>query len=71
MPRLIVTGPDLPGERTVTCAPGETTIGRSDTHAVVLPAPNVSRHHATIIVEPDGAYLCDAGSENGTALNDL
>ena len=53
-------------------APGrELTIGRRVQCDVVLEAPMVSGHHATLTVLPaaDGYVLEDAGSTNGTFLN--
>ncbi|MET0145082.1 MAG: FHA domain-containing protein [Ilumatobacteraceae bacterium] len=73
----------FPGDRptvTVTLAPGETTLGRQPPSAapggsIVLTGaigdPGVSRHHATIVVEPTGTvWLVDAGSTNGTTVDD-
>jgi len=45
------------------------TIGRNDAHAdMVLPHPLVSRRHAQIECRPDGVYLKDFGSANGTLV---
>jgi uncharacterized protein (TIGR02996 family) len=41
-------------------------IGRSTLNDLVLPRPEVSRHHARIIVEPDGFLVADLGSGHGT-----
>jgi pSer/pThr/pTyr-binding forkhead associated (FHA) protein len=46
-----------------------TTLGRSDTCAIVLPVATVSRLHATIELEHDRYFLRDTGSANGTFVN--
>lgn len=46
-----------------------TTLGRSDTCAVVIAAPTVSRLHARIEIQHDRYVLFDAGSANGTFVN--
>jgi DNA-binding NarL/FixJ family response regulator len=48
------------------------SIGRSPDNDLALPYAGVSRHHATVIYDPTGAYrLADAESTNGTFLNGL
>src|SRR5205085_9871659 len=50
--------------------PGVVEIGRDLTCTVSLDDPRVSRRHARIVVEPDGAAAIeDLGSRNGTTLN--
>jgi len=46
-----------------------TTIGRSDSCAVAIPLPVVSRLHARIEMQHDRYLLFDAGSANGTFVN--
>jgi len=46
------------------------TIGR-DGCDVLLPDPEVSRHHATLIEVGDGVAIRDEGSLNGTFVNDV
>jgi DNA-binding winged helix-turn-helix (wHTH) protein len=46
-----------------------TTLGRSDSCAVVLAHPIVSRLHARIELQHDRYLLFDAGSANGTFVN--
>lgn len=45
------------------------TIGRAEDSIVQLPCGSVSSHHATIKARPDGYYVQDLGSRNGTRLN--
>ena len=45
------------------------TIGREGANTVVLNAGDVSGYHAEIHCEPDGVYLVDLGSTNGTSVN--
>ncbi|HEX9441279.1 MAG TPA: FHA domain-containing protein [Roseiflexaceae bacterium] len=46
-----------------------TTLGRSDSCAVVIPLPVISRLHARIELQHDRYMLADAGSANGTFVN--
>lgn len=51
--------------------PGEHSVGRQDAEVLLANDMQVSRKHATISVAPDGmATLSDAGSTNGTFVND-
>jgi FHA domain len=43
--------------------------GRDETSTIVIPDRQVSRHHARILSTPDGMYLEDLGSKNGTHRN--
>jgi len=47
------------------------SIGRAETCALVLPAPDISRQHAVIEDDADGWTLRDCGSRLGTRLNEL
>jgi DNA-binding response OmpR family regulator len=46
-----------------------TTLGRSESCAVVIPLPVISRLHARIELQHDRYLLLDAGSANGTFVN--
>ncbi|MFE9657632.1 FHA domain-containing protein [Micromonospora sp. NPDC006431] len=45
-------------------------IGRAPTAHIVLADPHLSRRHATVQLTPEGSWLTDLGSTNGTWLND-
>lgn len=45
------------------------TIGRSRDCDILLPDLTLSRHHAEIRSRPEGFFLCDLNSVNGTRLN--
>ena len=47
------------------------TLGRAEDSMVQLADPSVSSLHATIKSKPDGYYVQDLGSRNGTRLNDV
>lgn len=47
-----------------------TTIGRSSSCTIVVPGPTISRLHASIELRHDRYVISDAGSANGTFVND-
>lgn len=50
---------------------GENVIGRDPRDAIVIHAPEVSRHHARIIVEGTNVTIEDLGSKNGTFVGSV
>ena len=62
------SGGGLAGE---TFTPGreKTTIGRHPDSDIFLDDITVSRNHAQLIQKPDGFYIQDQGSLNGTYVN--
>jgi pSer/pThr/pTyr-binding forkhead associated (FHA) protein len=48
---------------------GEVSIGRASTCDIVLRDPKISRAHTRIESGPQGSYVVDLGSANGTKLN--
>lgn len=69
---LIIHQPGL-AAREVSVASGATvSIGRALDNVICLDGdPNISRYHAVIDARPDGFYLSDLGSSNGTTIADL
>lgn len=49
----------------------ETIVGRAEECDIVVVDNSVSRHHAVILLSPNGARLRDLGSRNGTAVNGI
>ncbi len=56
------------GEREVLLEAGTNVIGRDPTATVRIDSTDVSRHHARIVVEGDGASIEDLDSKNGTSV---
>ena len=51
---------------------GSLSIGRTPDNVISLPDDtNISRNHAEIRQQPDGFYITDLGSSNGTAVNGI
>lgn len=69
LPGILVLRFDDGGDEQVELSQDVTTIGRSDSCAVVVPLPTVSRLHASIVLEHDHYMLADANSANGTFVN--
>jgi len=68
LPVLIAQTGRLNGSRWV-LEGAQTLIGRGAECGVVIPDRQVSRVHARIVHAPEGYYLEDLGSKNGTHLN--
>lgn len=49
----------------------EITIGRALDNEIVIPEPQVSKHHMRLLREQDGYFLEDLGSLNGTYVNEV
>jgi DNA-binding winged helix-turn-helix (wHTH) protein len=56
------------GERLVPLAAGANLIGRDRECVLTIPSGLVSRQHARIVVDGEGATLRDLGSKNGTLI---
>jgi adenylate cyclase len=65
--RLIYQDGDTP--QSYTFATGEVVIGRSPECNVVLKDFGISRQHARIVVDEEGARIVDLKSKNGTQVN--
>ena len=48
---------------------GTLTFGRAPDNVIRLDDIDVSRHHASLVVTPDGAMFTDLGSANGSRVN--
>jgi pSer/pThr/pTyr-binding forkhead associated (FHA) protein len=61
----------LPGgnKREFALAKSEASIGRAATSDIAITDPKVSRTHTRIECGPDGCWVADLGSANGTKLN--
>jgi DNA-binding winged helix-turn-helix (wHTH) protein len=44
-------------------------IGRAPDCDIILPSPFVSRHHATIQIDGESAFILEEGSQNGVFIN--
>ena len=58
----------LLGDDEIPLRDGANIIGRDPAAAVVINAPDVSRHHAQLVVEGGAVTLEDLGSKNGTFI---
>ncbi|RKN42002.1 FHA domain-containing protein [Micromonospora endolithica] len=69
LPLLTVAGGPMRG-LSFRLGPARLVIGRSSSVDVVVHDPHLSRRHAEVWLDPEGATLLDLGSTNGTWLND-
>lgn len=56
------------GDREIALHRGENVIGRDDAAILWIDDDSVSRRHARIVIDEEGAVLEDLGSKNGTLL---
>jgi DNA-binding winged helix-turn-helix (wHTH) protein len=56
------------GDREIALSVGENVLGRTQDAVAWIASSSVSRRHARILVDTDGATLEDLGSKNGTRL---
>jgi phosphoserine phosphatase RsbU/P len=68
MPEISIQTADGAKERYSVIKP-RVTIGRSRESDIFLPDQWLSRHHAEIVQRPDGYFVVDLQSKNGTLLN--
>src|SRR4051812_24232005 len=57
------------GDRELALESGEHIVGRSPDAAIFVDDSGVSRQHACITIDANGATLADLGSKNGTTLD--
>jgi len=68
LPAVVIRTGGRAGEHLALSA-GRDTIGRTGEATILLDDVTVSRRHAAIELEPDGRYLVDLASLNGTYVN--
>ncbi len=67
-PMILAVGGPLQGQSFPVDAHG-VRIGRDPANEVVIPTPDVSRHHARVILHNGALWVQDAGSRNGVYVN--
>lgn len=58
------------GDQTVRLKDGENTVGRLSSADIMIDNPSISRHHAVVAVRGDKVFVRDAGSRNGTFIDE-
>jgi ABC transport system ATP-binding/permease protein len=48
---------------------GTTTIGRATDNMITLDDQTISQYHALVLIQPEGIFLMDLESTNGTTVN--
>ncbi|MFA6958063.1 MAG: FHA domain-containing protein [Thermoanaerobaculia bacterium] len=57
--------------RRIILSAGENILGRDEEADAMLDDPQVSRHHARVVIDPDRVTIEDLGSKNGTFVRDV
>ena len=70
LPLLVSTDGPLKGLRYQVLDGDGITVGRADNCDVVIDDPEVSRHHATVVLYNSGIWVRDEGSRNGVFIDD-
>lgn len=68
-PELVIASDQGSGPRGVVLGTRQVSVGRGPDNDVVIPDPEVSRHHALFWCEDGGVFVRDMGSANGTFLD--
>lgn len=68
---VLVDGPSDPGPTTVVIYQSEFLVGRTPDNQLVLDVRAISKNHARMEVRPEGLFVRDLGSTNGTFVNGL
>ncbi|HNY83369.1 MAG TPA: FHA domain-containing protein [Anaerolineaceae bacterium] len=67
-PQIVMRSGPIPGS-TYFIEKDETVLGRDLSNDIAVPDPEISRRHARFIKRPEGVYVEDLGSTNGTFVN--
>jgi pSer/pThr/pTyr-binding forkhead associated (FHA) protein len=58
------------GQQSIHLKQGSNTVGRSATSDIVIDNPSISRHHAVVKMDGNALSVNDAGSRNGTFVDE-
>ena len=67
MPKFLIKQPS--NKKSIFEFTTDFTIGRGNDCELILPNPNISRHHASIFIVDDGVLIEDQSSQNGIICN--
>ena len=67
-PLIVMRSGPIPGSSFYLEKP-EVTLGRDLSNDIPVPDQEISRRHARFVTRPDGVYIEDLGSTNGTFIN--
>jgi pSer/pThr/pTyr-binding forkhead associated (FHA) protein len=70
LPLLVSVDGPLEGLRYQVLDGDGITVGRADNCDVVIDDPEVSRHHATVVLYNSGIWIRDEGSRNGVFIDE-
>lgn len=68
-PELVLKSPSGGDDRSIAIGTRHVSLGRGPDNDIVVPDPQVSRHHAIVWCSEDRVMLRDLGSANGTFLD--
>lgn len=69
-PLIVMRSGPIPGS-SFYLEKSEVTLGRDLANDIPVPDQEISRRHARFLIRPDGVYIEDLGSTNGTFLNGI
>lgn len=67
-PQIVMRSGPIPGS-TFYLTKEETYLGRDLSNDIPVPDPEISRRHARFLLRPEGVFIEDLGSTNGTFVN--
>lgn len=69
-PELVLQGESGCGDRAIAIGTRHLSLGRGPDNDLVVPSPQVSRHHAIVWCSEEQVFLRDLGSANGTFVDE-
>ncbi len=67
-PQIVMRSGPIPGT-SFTLTKDETYLGRDLSNDIPVPDPEISRRHSRFLLRPEGVFIEDLGSTNGTFVN--
>ncbi len=69
LPVVLIVRSGARAQQTFILREGVNDLGRATDNDIILSEPSVSPHHARLVLQPEGVWIQDLGSQSGTFVN--